>query len=69
MEDVLIAAILNSRVAETHCRLEAMRTTNLERLAKGKAIAYGEEAFNKLVDETGIHHNAIWTLIQEQRER
>lgn len=67
MEDVLIAAILQCRVAEAHIRLEAMRTLNLERYAKGESPAYSEEAMLGIIDEIGIGHNAVFNFIHESR--
>lgn len=40
-------------------QLHAMITANKEREAKGEALAYGEEAFLKLVNY--VNHNTILT--------
>jgi len=69
MHDTLIAAVLQCRVAEVTCKLEAMRTANLERIAQGYGMAYGEDAFRGVIEEVGIHHNAIWSFIQESRDQ
>ncbi len=67
MDDALIAAVLSARVAEVNVRLEGMKAENLERLRIGAALAYGENAFLALIEEVGVHHNAIHTTIQELR--
>lgn len=36
-----------------------MAAENTQRLQQGKSLAYGEEAFNKLRDDNGLHHNAL----------
>ena len=39
-----------------------MMSENLQRVHLGQSIAYPEEAFNKLMEERGLHHNGIWNL-------
>ena len=41
----------------------AMQSTNQERLMKGKALAYGEEEFMKVLDDCGVNHNSLVTNI------
>ena len=67
MDEILVASILQCRVAEAHVRLEAMRTANLVALATGKPPKYGESEILKVIEETGIHHNAVFTTIHEMR--
>lgn len=68
MKDVLIAAILQARIAEAHIKLEAMRAENLYCLSTGETPAHSAEEFRKIIDDTGIHHNAVWGLIRDHRE-
>ena len=39
-----------------------MQAENQDRLSKGETIAYNDEAFQKVVDNRGLHHNAILTF-------
>lgn len=36
-----------------------MVAENQDRLQKGQSIAYTESSFDKLIDEYGVHHNAV----------
>lgn len=42
---------------QAEIRMQGMIAENKFRTDNGQSIAYGEEAFNALVDEFGIHHN------------
>lgn len=68
MKDELIAAILNCRVAEAHVKLDAARAANLARMGQGMTPAYGEEEIHAIIEECGIHHNAIHALIADFRD-
>ena len=49
-------------IAMTACAMiQAMsfNAANEQRAAKGEIQAYPEEAFAKLIEEWGIHHNAV----------
>jgi len=39
-----------------------MQAENQNRIARGEMIAYDDEAFQKVVDNRGLHHNSILTL-------
>ncbi len=39
-----------------------MQAANQERLSNCQAIAYDEAAFQKVVDERGLHHNSVLTI-------
>ena len=39
-----------------------MQAENALRLAKNEAIAYPEEAFQKIINDNGTHHNAVLSL-------
>lgn len=41
-----------------------MQAENQHRLNCGNAVAYGDEAFNALIEKYGIHHNALITTFQ-----
>lgn len=45
------AAKIYKETTDRQIKLEAMKAANQERLAKGEAIAYGEDAFLKLLEE------------------
>ncbi len=45
-------------------QLEAMKITNAERIAEGKAIAYDEAAFYAVQDAYCISHNAVIGFFQ-----
>lgn len=36
-----------------------MQAENQDRLSKGHTIAYDDKAFQKVVDERGLHHNTL----------
>jgi len=57
-------------ISQSICALiEAMgmHAENQHRLANDNSISYDEEAFNKLIEKYGIHHNAVVTLMNEGR--
>ena len=45
------AAKMYSEATKKQIELEAMKAANQERLDRGEALAYGEDAFLKLLDE------------------
>ncbi len=59
MKDELKAAVINARVATAMIRAMGMQAENQHRMNCGSSIAYGEEAFVAVVEEEGIHQNAI----------
>ena len=36
-----------------------MQAENQDRLSKGLTIAYDDEAFQKIVNDRGLHHNSL----------
>ena len=46
-------------------RTAGMQAENNQRVMNGHAPAYGESAFEKLIQDTGCHHNGILTIFQE----
>lgn len=40
-------------------RAMGMMSENMQRVQLGQSIAYNDKAFNDLIEELGIHHNAI----------
>lgn len=49
-------------IAQSVCAMiEAMgmQSENTQRLHRGESIAYGEDAFNVVIEKYGIHHNAV----------
>ena len=53
------AAYVNAMVACASIRAIGMQAENEHRAMQGLAPAYGEEQFAALIDEYGIHHNAV----------
>ncbi len=45
------AAKIYKETTDRQIKLEAMKAANQERLSRGESLAYGEEAFLKLLDE------------------
>ena len=66
MNDNLIAAIINARVMEAHVTMEAMRTANICALHKGEAPTFDGSSFRDIIEDKGIHHNAIHTLLESR---
>lgn len=48
-----------SMAVQIMIRALGMHAENQYRLARGETIAYAEDAFEKLIEETGMHHNSI----------
>lgn len=53
----LIVAELQAKTAMSLIEMEGMKAANLERDRKGQSLAYGEEAFIKLVTNLAIDVN------------
>ena len=51
------AARTFSDAVQKQIKLEAMKAANQERLQRGEPLAYGEDAFLKLLDEYGKSKN------------
>ena len=57
--------VLNCRAATALIRAMGMAAENQHRVQCGKSIAYGEEAFEKVIVEEGVHWNFAATLLQQ----
>lgn len=53
------AAYVNAQAVCALARIAGMMTANSERRDDGKAIAYDEEAFDKVASQFGISHNQL----------
>jgi hypothetical protein len=53
------AAFVQAAVARALIRAFGMVAANMEREHRGHSLAYGEEAFERLVVEEGIGHNQV----------
>ena len=52
-------AYVMSMTAAASARIEAMKAANAERADRGFAQAYNEAAFEQVIEEFGLHHNAV----------
>jgi hypothetical protein len=59
------AAYVFSQSACALIEAMGMVAENAHRQQCGNSIAYGEEAFNALINKYGIHHNAVVTAFGE----
>lgn len=62
-------ALVQSAVARAMIRCAAMQAENAHLQACGSGVAYGEEAFLKIIDEEGIGENDVIRLMIIQEER
>lgn len=58
-EKVKQAAYVMSQAACGLIRAMGMTALNQDRLSKGHTIGYDDEAFEALITEFNIHHNAV----------
>lgn len=58
------AAVINARAAMLVATAIGMHAENMQRQALGYSMAYGEDAFQKVIDESGCQHNAVMTLLE-----
>jgi len=56
-------AYVMAQTAAATARIEAMKAANAERSDRGLAKAYPEEAFENVINEFGLHHNAVLTTL------
>lgn len=59
------AAIINARAATALIRAMGMQAENIMRQHRGHTIAYAENAFIKVIEEEGIHWNAIHPVLYD----
>lgn len=62
------AAYVIGQAAELMARVAGMQAENQHRLACGNSIAYGQEAFEKVVDDAQCHHNAAMTVFRNAHD-
>ena len=48
-------------ILQARIKLESMLVANKEREMRGESLAYGEAEIYGIIDECGIHHNALIT--------
>ena len=58
------AAVINARCATALIRSLGMQAENEQRKYRNEAMAYVEADFTKVIEEEGIGHNDIQTLLQ-----
>lgn len=58
------AAYVNSEAAAALIRAMGMQAENQHRLSVGQSIAYGEDAFEKLLLDFQVGHNAALSTFQ-----
>lgn len=56
-------AYVMSQVASALARIEGMKAENMQREHHGESIAYGEEAFEGVISDFGLGHNAVLTTL------
>ena len=56
------AAYINAQAAVLNGTIAGMQAENVYRQHRGETIAYSQDAFIKVVDESGCHHNQCMTL-------
>jgi hypothetical protein len=61
------AAFINAASSRAVIRAMAMQAENHKRVTLGHALAYGEDQILGVIDEEGIGHNTVVTLINESR--
>ena len=62
MTDEQKAAYVFAQSVCALAKVEAMKAENMQREAEGKSMAYDEVAFVSVIEEYGIHNNAMITL-------
>lgn len=62
MTDEQKAAYAHAQSVAATAEIEGMKAENQHRLSVGSSIAYGEAAFNAVIEKYGIHHNALMAL-------
>jgi len=58
------ASYVNSQTACALIRMEGMKAENEFRQQQGLTIAYDEAAFLAVIEEYGIHHNAVVSMFR-----
>ena len=58
------AAYIQSQAACALIEAMGMQALNMQRERQGYSMAYDDEAFFKLIEKYGIHHNAVLGSLQ-----
>jgi len=64
MTDEQKAAYVIAMAACVSARIAGMQAENQQRQLQGYSPAYTAEAFEAVLDEHGVHHNAVLTLFR-----
>jgi hypothetical protein len=64
MDQAARVAYINAMVVCALAKIEGMKAENAHRLSNGSGISYGEEAFEAVPNEFGIHHNAVISYLR-----
>ncbi len=59
------AAFVNAASSRAVIRAMAMQAANYERVSKGEALAYSEDAIANLIEDEGIGHNSVVTMLNQ----
>lgn len=59
VHDFRRAVFTLGNIMRASCETIGMQATNQERLMRGEALAYDEEAFLKVIEDCGIDHNSL----------
>ena len=59
------AAYINAQVACALIQAKGMEAENQQRELRGESMAYMEEDFAALIEEYGIHHNAVLGMLND----
>jgi len=65
MTDEQKAAFIIAQSAVLVARVAGMQAENQIREHRGESLAYAENAFLTLIDESGVHHNAAIGLFHD----
>ncbi|MEA3242868.1 MAG: hypothetical protein U9Q19_05430 [Pseudomonadota bacterium] len=58
------AAYVHAQAVAATAAIESMKAANTLREMQGKTIAYDEQAFLSVLEQYGLHHNAVMTTFQ-----
>jgi hypothetical protein len=53
------AAYISAQAVCALIKAMGMAAENMQRQQLGQSMVYGEDAFNVVIEEFGIHHNAV----------
>ena len=59
------AAYVMAQSVAAMATIEGMKTTNVERELQGHTLAYAEDAFTQVINDYGLHHNALMGLFRD----